>query len=215
MAAKRIIVGYSSTWDLDLGGDKIERGSFARSIAAWKAGEREIALVDTHDSGSVRNVLGRLVDAEEDAKGLLTRFELVDGDDAAEALYRIDAGAVRGLSIGYRLPKEAVQVDDDTGIRIISEVELEEVSLVLFPMNPKAVITRIGGKMVGRKHEPRKPLRLRPDTVPDFTSSETDEDKLVDPPDMTIYNALMRQRAPERSAFDDLPPVQLGANDLS
>lgn len=216
---KRTITGYSATWDLDLGGDQIQPGAFAKSIAAWKSGEREIALVDTHDSGSVRNVLGRLVDAKEDDIGLLTTFELIDGDDATEALYRVEAGAVRGLSIGYLLPKGAAVIDELTGIRTITEVDLEEVSLVLFPMNPHAIILSIGEKAVGRSRA-KQESRPRARAIPRASSRVEDEDELVDAPDMAVYNALMRRRQRQQreqnpSAFDDLPAVSLGINDFS
>jgi HK97 family phage prohead protease len=52
----------------------------------------------------------------------------------------IAAGAIDGLSIGYRTVKAT---KDDRGRRSLDELELWEVSLVTFPMLPDA---RVGAK---------------------------------------------------------------------
>jgi HK97 family phage prohead protease len=59
---------------------------------------------------------------------------------AREAAALVAAGAIDGLSIGYRTLKAT---KDDRGRRLLSELELWEVSLVTFPMLPDA---RVGAK---------------------------------------------------------------------
>jgi hypothetical protein len=54
---------------------------------------------------------------------------------AKEAVALIEAGAIDGLSIGYRTVRAH---RNDKGQRLLSEVELWEVSLVTFPMLPEA-----------------------------------------------------------------------------
>ena len=66
--------------------------------------------------------------------------EITRGREAAEL---IAAGALDGLSIGYRT-KRATK--DAQGRRHLTEVELWEVSLVTFPMLPDA---RVGHKTDG------------------------------------------------------------------
>ena len=53
----------------------------------------------------------------------------------AEDKNRLEAGAIDGLSIGYRTVRAT---KDDQGRRLLNEVELWEVSLVTFPMLPQA-----------------------------------------------------------------------------
>ena len=60
------------------------------------------------------------------------------GREAAEL---IRAGAMDGLSIGYRT-KRAVK--NDKGQRVLTELELWEVSLVTFPMLPSARVAAKG-----------------------------------------------------------------------
>ncbi|MBA3672305.1 MAG: HK97 family phage prohead protease [Gemmatimonadaceae bacterium] len=143
------VEGLSSTWDLDQGGDLIERGAYRRTLEHWsrRRSDRPIPLVDTHDYSSIRRIIGHLVDAAERAEGLWTRFKLIDGDEAAEAAYRrFDAGAITGLSVGYSVVRQRAPNTEEraAGIRrVLLELKLSEVSAVTFPMNSAAVITRL------------------------------------------------------------------------
>lgn len=143
------VEGFSSTWDLDQGGDVIERGAYKRTLEHWsrRRADRPIPLVDTHDYSSIRRVVGHLVDAEEREAGLWSRFQLVDGDEAAEAAYRrFDAGSVTGLSIGYAVVRQRAPSTEEraAGVRrVLQELKLLEVSAVAFVMNLSAVITRL------------------------------------------------------------------------
>ena len=58
-----------------------------------------------------------------------------------EAAALIEAGAIDGLSIGYRTLKAA---KNDKGQRLLTELELWEVSLVTFPMLPSARVASKG-----------------------------------------------------------------------
>ena len=53
----------------------------------------------------------------------------------------VQAGAIDGLSIGYRTVKAE---RDGKGQRLLSELELWEVSLVTFPMLPEARVAAKG-----------------------------------------------------------------------
>jgi HK97 family phage prohead protease len=66
---------------------------------------------------------------------------LDDVTKAREAAALIAAQAIDGLSIGYRTVRAA---KDDTGARLLQELELWEVSLVTFPMLPSARVVAKG-----------------------------------------------------------------------
>ena len=75
----------------------------------------------------------------EDAKGLWVKGRiLTDVARGREAAALIGAGAIDGLSIGYRTIKSR---KNDKGGRLLSELELWEVSLVTFPMLPSARVS--------------------------------------------------------------------------
>ncbi|MBL4813799.1 MAG: HK97 family phage prohead protease, partial [Rhodobacteraceae bacterium] len=78
----------------------------------------------------------------EDAQGLWVKGRILTGiAKGREALELIEAGAIDGLSIGYRTVKAH---KDDGGRRRLSELELWEVSLVTFPMLPEARVAAKG-----------------------------------------------------------------------
>ena len=119
--------GYAALFDrADRGGDVIRRGAFARSIAA---GWGEVPLLWQH---LAHRPIGRIETLAEDARGLRVIAALADG--AGEAAALLSAGALGGLSFGYR-----VRAGRPTPRgRELTDVELVEVSLVTFPMQPGA-----------------------------------------------------------------------------
>lgn len=146
---RRIIRGLAATWDLDTGGDVIVQGAFANTLADWRAqaGRRIIPLIDQHDYSSVTKVAGKMVSATETDEGLDCEFELLpEGDPLADALHaRAKGGHINGLSIGY-IATKVVRADTEEarelGVeRFLKEIELTEVSAVIWPMNTAALIT--------------------------------------------------------------------------
>jgi HK97 family phage prohead protease len=72
----------------------------------------------------------------EDDRGLFVKGRvLTDVARGREAAALLAAGAIDGLSIGYRTVKAAL---DASGRRVLNELDLWEVSLVTFPMLPDA-----------------------------------------------------------------------------
>lgn len=145
----RILEGYASTWDPDLGGDIIRPGAFADTVREWKhSPDRIIPLVDGHSYGSFRNVVGRMEEAEEDDRGLFARFSIIQGADGDALLDRLEAGALSGLSIGYKTEPGDTERTEVGGrsVRLIRRLQLFEVSAVMYPMNPRATVTAVGGE---------------------------------------------------------------------
>jgi HK97 family phage prohead protease len=80
-------------------------------------------------------------EVREDAAGLWVKGRILrDVEKGREAAALIEAGAIDGLSIGYRTVRATKNAK---GGRLLSELELWEVSLVTFPMLPDA---RVGAK---------------------------------------------------------------------
>jgi HK97 family phage prohead protease len=129
--------GYASTWNnVDLGGDKVVRGAFKRSIAATGG---KVPILWQH-----RDPIGVGVEASEDSKGLYVKGSLVmTVRQAQEARDLTAAGAIKSLSIGYRIPKDGWDMDGD--VRLLKDVDLIEYSLVTMPMNPRAELRRMKG----------------------------------------------------------------------
>jgi hypothetical protein len=128
------IEGYASLFGVaDQSGDVVAKGAFAASLGALSAAGRNVKLLWQHDPAEPIGVWDSV--AEDDA-GLKVRGRLLPQvRRGAEALTLLSAGAVDGLSIGYRATK-ATRAPE--GGRILQEIDLWEVSLVTFPMLPEA-----------------------------------------------------------------------------
>lgn len=123
------VEGYGSVFGvLDDGGDVVEAGAFSDSLARMAP-----KMLWQHDPAEPIGVWSQ---AGEDATGLrLSGRLLTEVRRAAEAKALLQAGAVDGLSIGYRVVEADSRKD---GARVIRKAELWEVSLVTFPMNRAA-----------------------------------------------------------------------------
>lgn len=128
------IEGYASLFGVaDQGGDTVAKGAFADSLTALRAAGRNVKLLWQHDPAEPIGVWDSVV---EDDRGLKVRGRLLPQvRRGAEALALLSAGAVDGLSIGYRAIKSSRAPE---GGRILQEIDLWEVSLVTFPMLPEA-----------------------------------------------------------------------------
>ena len=133
------ISGYASLFGrVDQGGDLVARGAYGASLAAEAAGRR-IKMLWQHDPGQPIGVWDEL---REDARGLWVKGRLLDSvARGREAAALIEAGAIDGLSIGYRTQRAA---KNDAGQRVLQTLDLWEVSLVTFPMLPTARIAAKG-----------------------------------------------------------------------
>lgn len=155
----RRFTGLASTWDLDYGGDVIAKGAFSRSLKNWKAAGHTIPLIDQHNYGSVTSVVGKMIGAEETDDGLLSDFEIIGGAEGEPYRRRVEEGLIDGLSIGYEIIKSRAPTESERRLgvqRVLEDVELREVSLVIWGMNPDALITNVKQAIA---HLPREEQR--------------------------------------------------------
>jgi HK97 family phage prohead protease len=131
--------GLAATYsNVDLTGDIIEPGSFRQAIAQQKGG---YPLLWSHRQDEPIGI-GRIEDSKD---GLLVHGQLLMADPAAvRAHAHIKAGTIKGLSIGFTVPRGEgkVQYRDD-GVRVLKEIFLHEISVVAVPANPKAQVLTV------------------------------------------------------------------------
>ncbi|MEM7505513.1 MAG: HK97 family phage prohead protease [Pseudomonadota bacterium] len=127
--------GYASIFgEPDQSGDVVMPGAFQRSLSALAGAGRKVKFLWQHDPACP---IGVWLDVREDQKGLLVTGEiLAQVSHGTDALALMAAGAIDGLSIGYRTVK--AEANPATGGRNLHEIDLWEVSLVTFPMLPAA-----------------------------------------------------------------------------
>lgn len=137
-AQTRTFEGYGSVFgNVDLGDDIVQRGAFAKSLSAHKAAGTLPVMLWMHDRTKVP---GKWLEVREEPRGLYVKGELARTPLGDEAYELLKMGALAGLSIGF------VPVDDGydrDGHRVLKRVDLHEVSIVSFPMNPAARVERV------------------------------------------------------------------------
>lgn len=134
------IEGYASLFgDCDRGGDIVQKGAYAASLARLKREGGQVKMLWQHDPTQPIGVWDQV---QEDARGLHVKGRLLDSvGRGREAAALVAAGVIDGLSIGYRTLRAA---KTDKGQRLLTELELWEVSLVTFPMLPSARVAAKG-----------------------------------------------------------------------
>ena len=127
------IAGYASLYGIaDQGGDIVQKGAYGRALERLFAKGRTVKMLWQHDPNTP---IGVWEAVEEDGTGLHVRGRILTEVQAGrEALALLKAGAIDGLSIGYR----TIRAEKSGVGRLLHEIELWEVSLVTFPMLPEA-----------------------------------------------------------------------------
>ena len=140
------VEGYASLFgELDAARDMVMPGAFARTLKS--RGPRRVPMLFQHDPAEP---VGVWLELTEDWRGLRARGRLIpDVTRARELIALVKAGAVDGLSIGFRTVKG--RVDPASRVRKIHELELWEISIVTFPL--------LAGARVRAVKESRLPSR--------------------------------------------------------
>lgn len=130
--------GYASLFDReDLGRDVVLPGAFRDSLR--ERGPDGVRMLFQHNPAEPIGIWESLV---EDRKGLFARGRLMaDVARAREVLSLMRAGAIDGLSIGFKVRK--ARRDSATRVRRIEQIDLWEISIVTFPMLPEARISAV------------------------------------------------------------------------
>ena len=123
------VEGYASLFgEIDQARDMVMRGAFADTLA--QRGIRRIPMLFQHDPSEP---VGIWLELREDHRGLYARGRLIpDVARARELLSLLRAGAIDGLSIGFRTSK--ARIDPRSRVRNLIAVDLWEISIVTFPM---------------------------------------------------------------------------------
>lgn len=131
------ISGYASVFGAaDQSGDVVQTGAYKDSLKGLSAQGRSVKMLWQHNPAKPIGVWDEI---HEDGNGLFVKGRLLpEVQGGAEALALIKAGAIDGLSIGYRTLR--AEKSTNSG-RLLHKLELWEVSLVTFPMLPQARVS--------------------------------------------------------------------------
>ena len=123
--------------ETDMMGDQVQRGAFAKSLAAQKRAHRMPLMLWMHD---LTAPIGKWVSIRETAQGLAVHGRLLlDTIKGREAYSMLKEKVVDGLSIGFRtIASQRIK----TG-RLLTELDLAEISLVALPALASARVVTV------------------------------------------------------------------------
>jgi HK97 family phage prohead protease len=142
--AEGVVEGYASLFGaLDQARDMLMPGAFTATLQA--RGLRRIPMLFQHDPAEP---IGIWLELREDFRGLYARGKLIaDVQRAGEVLALLRAGAIDGLSIGFKTAQ--ARVDPKTRVRKVYAVDLWEISIVTFPLLDGARVATVKGALPG------------------------------------------------------------------
>lgn len=135
-----VFSGYGSVFGVcDFAREIVASGAFSKSLARWKGKKSLPALLWMHDPAQP---IGVWTAMHEDAHGLKVQGKLALRTKAGREAYELlKMGAISGLSIGYRVVGS--RIEPQKKARVLTEVDLFEVSLVTFPANDAARVRAV------------------------------------------------------------------------
>lgn len=146
--------GYLSVFgNVDSYGDIVEKGAFAKTLAAAKAKDRVFPVLEQHGgwhmSSTDTTPIGYFAEISEDEVGLKVRGVLFPTDRGKEVytILKTAPKSFMGMSIGYRVIKKREATRDEysqSGVKTyLEELDLMEGSIVTFPANSEARVENV------------------------------------------------------------------------
>jgi len=144
--------GYGAVFgNIDSYGDIIKRGAFVNSLSEWNAKGKLPPMLLQHGGGMFGGgaddmlPVGKWLSMEEDRKGLKVEGQLFAmNTERGQYIYEgLKSGVLDGLSIGFVTQNSEEEIVDGERLRILTEIDLWELSIVTFPANGKARIAAV------------------------------------------------------------------------
>jgi len=131
-----VFTGYGSVFgNKDLGGDVIAKGAFDKTLDSGRMPK----MLWQHDPSQP---IGVWKSMSVDERGLKATGQLLLDIPQAKTVHSLlKAQAIDGLSIGYQTKDYEIAGKGEDRHRVLKEVDLWELSVVTFPMNPEANVT--------------------------------------------------------------------------
>jgi HK97 family phage prohead protease len=188
----------------DAYGDVIERGAFAETLSEWKTSGKLPPMLLQHGGGFLGGAddlvpVGKWESMHEDSKGLRVQGKLFAlNTERGQYIHEgLKEGVLDGLSIGFRVREYKRGTKPGEPERMLTNIDLVEVSIVTFPANPKARVTSVKTLTVDE-------LRELEDSLRDEGLSRADAKKAL-----SVFRRLQRDAGvPDSTHRDDAVPDQ-------
>jgi HK97 family phage prohead protease len=139
-----VFTGYGSVFgNVDRVDDVVLETAFDDFLASGK----QVPMLWQHDAGEP---IGIYSEMRKDDNGLFVKGQINMKTERGRETYELlKQGAVKGLSIGFRIQDEEFR----NGIRYIKRADLWEISVVTFPANPEAEVIGVKSDMTIKQFE--------------------------------------------------------------
>lgn len=137
--------GYGAVFgNIDWYNDVILPGAFKNTLSNWGSKGKFPPVLWNHSTNEPIGVYTKMV---EDERGLYVEGRLlIDDVPKAKSTHALlKAGAIDGMSIGYRTIKSSY--NEVTDIRELIELDLDEISIVTTPANDQSLVTSVKSKL--------------------------------------------------------------------
>lgn len=127
--------------NVDLGGDRVVKGAFAKSIGKWKNSGTPVPVIFNHEWGDLWSHIGAVESLEETEQGLKAVYTLdVDDNPAAAQVYRLmKRGSLKEHSFAYTVNKSRQAKDANE----LLDLDIIEVGPTLKGMNPDTEVLAV------------------------------------------------------------------------
>lgn len=138
--ASGVISGYAAVFGelIPDFNEIVKRGAFTRTLQEHRTAGTKPVMLWAHNPAEP---IGSWSEFTEDERGLKVTGQIVlETAKGREALALLNKDAIRGLSMGFVTRKSE---RSPTGVRVLTDVQLMEISLVTFQAAPSALITSV------------------------------------------------------------------------
>ena len=160
------ISGYAATWtrEPDSYGDVIVKGAFEESLKKIKAEGKVIPFLWDHDSQDLDSFIGVVTELKEDNHGLYFEAVFDSTPKAQRARDLAKDGRLAKFSFAYDIiERKDVRLPDGRLVNELRELNIHEVSLVMYPANPDTSV--VGVKADAEEERRVKELIAKADSL--------------------------------------------------
>lgn len=151
-----VFSGYGAVFgNVDSYGDIIKAGAFAKSLKEWGAKGKLPPMLLQHGGGMFGGgaddmlPVGKWLSMEETSRGLKAEGQLFAmNTERGQYIYEgLKSGVLDGLSIGFMTRNSEEEIVDGERYRILTDIDLWELSIVTFPANDKARVASVKSQL--------------------------------------------------------------------
>lgn len=142
-SAPPVLVGYAATFNqpypVESVMETIDRAAFDRTLREMPD---VFALIGHDQSRVIARTKNGTLGLQPDQRGLRVTISPVDTQESRDAFALVSSGTIDAMSFGFRVKDQKFDRRDGAVHRLITDVDLFEVSLVAFPANPEARLSQ-------------------------------------------------------------------------